>query len=340
MPIDPNQAGNYYQVSNNAVWLRPHGGDNTTWMYGASAPTEGVDARAWTNVANPYAFEYGGEKGMAAQEQSRYANMGKAAQERTGPTMDLGRWNQDMFAEDRSRDAQMRALDMQEAMATGRGTVPSLAQAQLQAGNNQNIQNALTLAAQARGGGASLASAQQGAQNQAMLAGSQLNFQQGIVRAQEQQAAMQAFSQQATQMRAADLQRAGMSAQMAYQTAALEAQQRGLNQQAQLGYEAMRQGVFNSQLAAQQAGEAQNAQTGLSQAQASWAKDQANNAFYRQLIGGAITAAGTAAGGMMGGPAGAAGGNMAGSAAGSAVSDAALGSAPDNPGGASGRYRY
>lgn len=328
------QTGNYYvNNGNGTTWMRPYGGDNTSWMYGADSPTAGIDQRAWGNVANPNAFEYAGKVGGAASEASRYANMGLAAQARSGPQMSLGEYNTMMGAEDRSRDSQQRALDMVEASANGLG--PSAAQAQLQGGLASSMRNSLALAAQARGGGAASVAAQQNASQQNMAASSAANFQGAQLRAQEQMNAQSAFAQQSTAMRASDLQRAGLSAQMAFQQAQLESAQRAQNQQAQLGYEGMRQGVYNSQLSAQQAGEQQNAGTGATQAAARFAADQASNAMYRQLIGGAMTAAGTAGGAMIGGPAGAAAGNMAGTAAGSAINDEAFGS---DSAGASGRF--
>jgi hypothetical protein len=320
MPLNPNdQSGNYYQSNGTGTtWLRPGGaGGSTTWMYGANAPTAGVDARAWNNVSNPLAFEYGGERGGAGTEQRRYANMGLAAQARTGPQADMGAYNISMNAEDRSRDAQQLSLDQLQDQIAGRG--PSVAQSQMNAGLAAGMRGQLQMAASARGGGAGLVAAQQSAAAQNNLTSSQAIFQGANLRSQEQMAAQQQFGQQATQMRAADLQRAGMSAQNAFQQAQLEAGQRGQNQQAQLAYEAMRQGVFQQQMQGQMQGEAQNSGAGLSYAQMQAQKDAANNAFWRQLVGGTITAAGTVGGAMIGGPAGAMAGGAAGNALGGAV---------------------
>jgi len=328
-PGGSGQAGNYMQRDpSGTTWLRPNGGDNTTWMYGANAPTAGVDQRAWSNIYNPLAYQYGGQTGGAGLEESRYANMASAATGRAGPQIDQGQYQADLGNAGQSRVNQQDVYAMLQRQAMGQG--PSVAEAQMNAGLAQGFRNAMQTAAGARGGGANLVAAQQLASSQQGQLAQAAIGQGAIARAQEQLGAQQQLAQQAVQMRAADLQQAGMSAQLAYQQAALEAQQRGLNQQGQLGFEGLRQGVFQSQLSAQQAGEAQNQQIGLANAQLDFQRQQANQALMRQIVGGAFTAAGAVGGAMVGGPAGAMAGGAAGNAAGNIASNAVAGDT--NPG--------
>lgn len=306
-----NQSGNYYQRDNGGnVWMRPYGGNNTQWQYGAQAPQAGVDQRAWTNVNNPLAFEYGGQYGGAQGEESRYAQLGQSFKNNAAPQMTLDAYQNDLgYGEGgagTAADAQYAALDQARMRAQGMGG-PSVAEQQLNQSLGQAQRLQFQMAAQARGGGAQLAAANQTAANEASNLQAQGIGQAATLRAQEQLANEQAFAQQAAQMRGQALQQAGMSAQLAYQQAGLQGQQNALNQQGLLASEAMRQGVFNAQLGAQQAGEAQNAGVGMQQAQLAWQQQQAQNQFYRQLLGGAMTAGGA----MLAGPAGAAGGGMA-----------------------------
>lgn len=321
------EAGNFYQNTGaGQTWMRPNGGNNTSWMYGASAPTAGVDQRAWSNVYDPNAFQYGGQQGGAGIEQNRYANMGTAAAGNAAPQMNLSGYNDTTggYSEGQGGTAalgQYGALQMMQQAASGNG--PSVAQAQLQQGIAQSQRAQMQQAAGARGGGANLVAAEtMGAQNASNLQSQGLG-QAATLRAQEMLGAQQAYAGQANAMRSSALQQGGLESQMAYQQAGLQSGQNSLNQQGQLAYEAMRQGVFNSQLSAQQAGEAQNANTGMTASQLAWQQQQANSQWQRQLIGGAITAAGTVGGAMIGGPAGAVAGNAAGTAVGGAVAGAA-----------------
>lgn len=320
-----NYAGSMYQ--------RPGANPNAPWASGGVNPVAGVDVRPWQNVNNPNAYLYGGRPGGANDEANRYAQMGAWSAENGAPQIDLnGAYTGQMEQEGLSRNAQARGLEMLEKSALGQGT--SVAAAQLQGGLAQSMRNQLQVAASGRGGGASLVAAGQNAAAQNAQMSSAANFQGAQLRAQEIANAQNNFSQQATQIRANDLQRAGMSAQLATQQAQLEAQQHGLNQQGQLAYEAMRQGVFNTQLSAQQSGEAQNSGVGLANAQQRFQQEQADNAFQRQLIGGALTAVGTIGGAVVGGPAGAAGGAALGGAAANGINS----SQQSNQGGPSNRY--
>lgn len=320
-----NEAGNYYQRGGNGtVWMRPNGGDNTSWAYGAQAPTEGVDQRAWTSINNPNAYQYGGQQGGASMEENRYAGMGATASANAAPQMDLGAYQNDLGngagGVGTAADAQYNALEM--ARQNAMGYSPSVAYQQMGAGIAQAGRAQAQQAASARGGGANLVAAQQVAATAAGNVQANAVTQAGVQAAQEKLAAQNAYAQQASGMRSAGLQQAGLSAQLAQQQASFGMSQNQLNQQGQVAYEQMRQGVFNAQQNAQMQGEAQNANTGMTAAQMQAAKNAADAAFERQLIGGTLTAAGTVGGAMIGGPAGAAVGGMAGQAAGGAVGGA------------------
>lgn len=281
-------------------------GSPTGYAYGASSPQAGVDQRAWSNIYDPNAYQYGGVQGGAAAEENRYAQMGQAAGQ-----IDLTQYNalqNGMGAQ--ANAAGSDALGMMRATALGQ--TPSVANAQMQAGIASAARSQAQQAASARGGGANLVAAEQAA---AMGAGNtQANavINAGTQAAQERLNAQNAYSGAANQQQSAYAQQAGMASQLALN-------QGQLQQSGQLAYENMRQGVFNSQQNAQMQGEAQNANTGLSAAQMQATKDANDKAFQRQLVGGVLTAAGTVGGMAIGGPAGAVAGGAAGKAAAGAV---------------------
>jgi len=262
-------------------------------------PTPGVDIRDWTNVNNPLAYQYGGQMGGAASEEQRYAQMGQ----NTGQ-MNLGNYNN--IAGQYGGDTN-NALSMLQQRASGQG--PSIADAQMQQGLSQARQAQMQQAASARGGGANLVAAEQLAGSNASQQQSASLGQAATARAQEQIGAQQAYGTLANQAYATQ---GGLAAQLAQQQAAL-------SQQGQLAYESMRQGVFNQQLNAQQAGEAANAgayQFGQNQ---NMQQQQIDNSNRNALLGGLLTAGGTVLGTVVGGPAGGVAGGMAGNAAAKAV---------------------
>lgn len=111
------------------------------------------------------------------------------------------------------------------------GPGPSVAQAQLRQGNDQNVANMMAMANSGRGQGANAAAAQQ-AMFSGAAAGQQLNQQQAILRAQE----AQAWRQQQLQGMGMQLQGYGMQSDVAQARA-----QNALAQQ-QMGQQAIQQG--------------------------------------------------------------------------------------------------
>jgi hypothetical protein len=297
---NPNDTSSqYYRRDPQGQIWQTTPGSPTGFQYGASAPAAGVDIRNWTNVDNPLAYQYGGQMGGAASEEQRYAQMGQ----NTGQ-MNLGNYNN--IAGQYGGDTN-NALSMLQQRANGQG--PSIADAQMQQGLSQARQAQMQQAASARGGGANLVAAEQLAGSNASQQQSASLGQAATARAQEQIGAQQAYGTLANQAYATQ---GGLAAQLAQQQAAL-------SQQGQLAYESMRQGVFNQQLGAQQAGEAANAgayQFGQNQ---NMQQQQIDNANRNALVGGLLTTGGAVLGGLVGGPAGAAAGGMAGNAAAKAV---------------------
>jgi len=300
-----DQSGNYYKRDPQGnVWLTTPGSPSG-YAYGAATPTPGIDQRAWTNVADPNAFQYGGAPGAAQSEETRYAQMGNLAGNAAAPRINMAGYNAAIGGAQQDAQSQQQLVQQLQQQASGQG--PSLADAQTQAALQNAYRQQATIAGSARGGGANLAAAQGQAAQAAM--GLQSAALQGAAqgRIQEQLGAEQALGGLTSQMRAQQLQQAQMAGGLAQQQAQFQFGQNQLNQQGQLAYEAMRQGVFNSQMGGQMAGEAQNAQTGLSQQQLAWQQQNAANQWQHQLIGAGLMAGGA----IIGGPAGAAGGAAA-----------------------------
>lgn len=341
-----NAAGNYLMQQGGTTWMRPYGGDNTSWMYGQNAPTAGVDQRAWANIYNPNAFQYGGQVGGAQAEEGRYANMGQQMLGNKAPQIDLSGYQQDIEgAQANARQQDQLVQQLQDQMS---GRAPSLAESQMQQGLQNAYRQQATIAGSARGGGANLAAAQGQAAQAAMGLQSNAISQGAQARLQEQLNAEQQYGQLTTNMRAQQLQQAQMTGGFAGQQAQLGMNQNQLNQQGLLALEAMRQGVFQQQMSGQMGGEAQNSQNQLAAQQLAWQQQQADAAMQRQIIGGLITGAATVGGAAVGGPAGAAGGAALGNAAvGAATSDVRAkqdirpaGSAIDATLGQMGAYAY
>ncbi len=229
-----------------------------------------------TPVMNPDGSFVYGPTG-AQQDVTRYQNMGAAAGSTAAPTINKAQTNSDAGqAYDsrnlgmQSRENQNQALNMMRDAA--QGNAPSAAALQMKAGTDAAMRSQLALAAGARGASALAGAQYNAAGNNAAL--NQQNTQQtGILRAQEMAQARGAFGQQAgdmrnqdAQQRSQDLQARGMSAQEAQAQAQLEMQQRGLNQQGQMGYEGMAMGVNQAQLNANVGMQSQNQQQWATQA--------------------------------------------------------------------------
>lgn len=172
---------------------------------------------------------------MAAMAESAYGQgqnlMGQAGgyQNRQGPMLDQTQANQ-------ARLGLMGLANQYGQMAAGQG--PSLAQMQLQRATDQNMQQAASMAA-TTGMGARGAGGLRQLGNQRAAIGQQMAADSGLLRMQEQLAAMNAQGGLLSGIRGQDL-----GAAQANQAAAL--QQRGLNDQATLGTQQLGSGLMNS----------------------------------------------------------------------------------------------
>lgn len=221
-------------------------------------PTAGQQYSPYTKLANPTVGEWGGQRGGAEAEQSRYQQMGAAAQGRTGPQIDPTQYNADRGMEDTDRARQTSQLGALGATLNGTAG-PSVAQQQLGAGLAQARAQQASLAAGARGGGANLAAARQDAVEAGATLGGQAANQSRLLKAQEWNAALGNAGSALNQRRIADLQRQGLSADQAANQAKLEMDQRGRNDALQQGYEALAHNVGTTQLGARERAEALNA---------------------------------------------------------------------------------
>lgn len=157
---------------------------------------------------------------------------------------------------DESRRSQMDALGMMRQAALGE--VPSVAQLQMQQGLDQAVRNQAAMASSARGMSALALAQQNAAVNTAML-NQRTASDQSILRAQEMDAARGAYGGMATGIRGLDEGRAATQA-------GLEAQQRGLNDQYQLGMYGQAGGLLQSQVQARNEANQQQIQIWLAKA--------------------------------------------------------------------------
>ena len=217
----------------------------------------GIDDTAWGHVVQPSAYETEQHIGAAKEEEDRYKALAAAADNRQSAQMNLDMYNSDRGLDLQSRGNQDTALGKYLDLANGKG--PSLAQAQANLGMAQSNAQQASIAAGARGGGANLVAAQQAGANAAGAASANVIGQATMAREKEQMDALAGYGQMATQMRANDLQRSGLSEQQAYQQATIEQNQHQLNDARNLNYEQLRQSMIYHQDANRQAGEAANA---------------------------------------------------------------------------------
>lgn len=197
----------------------------TSGYWGGTAPGTHHDANG-NVVHDPSGRE---------QDVNRYRGMGEAASQRQAYQVDTSNSSQS-----RNAQATASALQYQAAM----GNAPS--QAELLGRNmiDQSLEAQMAAAASARGGALAQAAATRGAASRAAAQRQQGMNNLAALRAQEMATARQAFMQGATGIRGQDLSAAEMQMRS-------ELAQRGLNQQAQMGYEGM---GFNVNAAALQAG--------------------------------------------------------------------------------------
>ena len=203
---------------------------------------DGINDSAMRNM-NDNAFWYGGQgQGFADAERARAEQMRQGYANRVGPQVDQTGYNVDRTRDTLASQQQNAGLGMLYRTAMGQSG-PSVAQ--MQAGNQvaQAAANMRAQAASARGGGGNAAAAMRTAIRQGGAAGVAAANQGGILRAQEQLAAQQAYMQGASQVRGAEQARMGQSANWAFgNTGAQQANQRQNDQQSNF-MEGIRTGV-------------------------------------------------------------------------------------------------
>lgn len=206
---------------------------------------DAADAAYRTGVGLEGSFTQRGQAN-AAQTQG----MASAAANRSAPMFNLAQANRAAAQANDARNlglgargSQADALAMQRQAALGQ--TPSVAQLQMRQGMDDAIRSQQALAASARGP-AGLAMAQSQAAGNIAATQQQAAAQGGILRAQEMAQARGDYMQGASGIRQGDvgLQGADMQQQQIYSRQAqsqaeLEAQQRALNQQAQMGFTQM-----------------------------------------------------------------------------------------------------
>lgn len=252
-------------------------------------PRAGIDNTPLEYINKPTNFQYGGTATGAADEAARYAQMGRDAKTDADQfSSQYGtQFNNGMAQSGQSREQQMQGLGYLKQQING--TAPSVAQQQMQAGLSSARAQQASIAASARGGGANLAAAQQASANAAAGLSGQAVQQGGLLRAQETQAAMNAYGQQAGAMRTGDLQGAqmGQAGQQYYS---------GLGAQTQGQYESARGGVLSQQLNAGMAAENQNAAVRAGERGQNYQQQQADRAQSNNTLGTILQTAGTVAG--------------------------------------------
>ncbi len=179
-------------------------------------------------VKGPQASYLGGSPEALAAQLARSGQIGDFSRGMQGGAFDQQAQEQARQLQVREQQSALAAALAQQAAGQG----PSVAQAQLQGALDANQQQALSLAAGARGNTAL-------AQRNAMLAGSQANLQAGTqmaaLRAQEQLSAQQQLAGVLGQQRGMDLEGRGMYGQQALGLGQQGLSSEELRQQAMMG---------------------------------------------------------------------------------------------------------
>lgn len=249
----------------------------------------------------------------ADRARQRYIGLGEAAAQRAAYQQDYGGFNAYMGAGEGSRQSQYDALATQRDAASlqqqaAMGQAPSQAAILGQQMVDRSLDAQLAGAASARGGSLAQAAAMRNARQGAVQFQQQGAQQIAAMRAQEMAEARNGYMQGAAgYMQGASGIRSGDydAAKMALAQTQLQTQndqfQRQLNQQGQMGYEGMAQGVDTAQL---QAGLQSSAQDeGHWEAQGQF--DQANSDRTLKYVGAGMSAGGGVLGALLakGGPA-------------------------------------
>ena len=248
------------------------------------------------NVEHPD-FQYGGEYGGANKRGDFYDASADYYQSRPDTQADYGQANADYAQQQQARDMQLALGSQYQGVIDG--TAPSLAQMQLQRGQEDTNQAAINMAASARGGGGMLA--QQQAMAGAALGGQRVSADAAMLRAQEVGQARDAYGNLLSGIRGGDMQSRGQSADQAQAQAGIQLQSEQQRYGQAFGYrqsaDAVRSDQRDANIGIQQGNQsaATAVQTGQMQA------NQAERASRRAAVAGAV-------GSVFGGAAMAAGG--------------------------------
>lgn len=281
-----------YTTMPDGTYVHNPGGTSTPQQYNPYPQLQDPNAYQWMHTGQTR-DQFGVNPGGAEQDVNRLRGMGEAAQQRQGAQIDNTQYDAARQQEIASRIAQ-QGIGQQFGRVIS-GAAPSVAGAQQNAGLSSNMRAQLAGAAGARGAGqvglAQSVAAGQGANNAAQMIG-----QAATSRANETSNAFGGQMNMQAEMRAQDLQRAGLSADQAYKQAQIEQQQRAYNDQQQLSFEQLGNQVAAQQLAANQMAEQHNANVAAANAQAQRDIDRANQQRQDQGIASAAQTAEQVAG--------------------------------------------
>lgn len=194
---------------------------------------------------DPNAFEYGGSRQAGDALSEGYQRAGNDAQGRVGVQADFAAAQADRQNAALARAQQEQALGLQRDAALG--NAPSVAQLQMQAGQDQAMRGQEAMRASARGA-AGVAMADYGAAANIAATQQQTTQQMGVLRAQEMAQARDAYMQGATGMRGMDYQGAQQAAGMAQFQAEQEMRQREMNDRYSLGLYGAAEGIRGQQM--------------------------------------------------------------------------------------------
>lgn len=247
---------------------------------GNVAPSDSPQNQGGVFIRDPSAYYLGNEPGYAPNEAARY--LGYADQARAQQAAAYGQFQGAYGQSQEARQQQLQGLGYLRGLAEGTG--PSAAQGMMAQGMTQARNQQASIAASARGGGGNLAAAQAASANAAGNLSLQGIQQAGVLRSQEQLAAIGQYGQQAGALRSGDFQGAQIQSGQ---------QQLGAGQASQ--YEGFRQGITSQaaqmkQAAEQQALAREAAQRGWNLQQS--AQDKATENTWIQAGTAAATTAG------------------------------------------------
>lgn len=272
--LAPNPGGYSYDLN---------GGGEERGVWGGKSPhlDDSGYTGGWHNIEgdgysipvpnDPQAYQAAMKWSSSGRQEDvdRYRQMGADAANRDPVQLEYGRSNnmaakadQGLMYGEQARQQQQGVVNAMAGAAAG--NAPSRAELLGKNLISQSLQSQLAGAASARGGALGQASAMRNAQQGAAAFQQQGANQLSALRADEMERARNAWGQQVGQMRGQDYQYSGAAnaiaqteAQKAQYQGQLAAQQRALNQQAQMGYEGM---AWDTNNAALQAGLGQSAQ--------------------------------------------------------------------------------